>query len=259
MITRDSAMAALNAENVARAISWAFESACEQALEDFAQGTGYTALSAGVGRYDLLADRLDRVFSCGDYEVPEGMESNGLDVLYEGLTERARRTMPVIPAGTVVRANLRGSNGWSLRGFRFVTHSFQLGGIERIDWTQASKTLQAVARQAPSDLEQMTLLDGILDAEQRDILAAQDALPTVTLPTLVLVHALDRDTGERDLALGHSRYNEDLFRAWHWQENLLGRPDPEEYSRSVPDSPTPSIDVPDVAVRLRKRAAEAAE
>lgn len=259
MITRKGALEALNADDVSRGVAWAFNSACEQALEDFARGTGYTALSAGVGRYDLLADRLDRVFSCGDFEVAEGMESVGLDILLEGLTERARQTMPVVRAGTVVRSNLRGSNGWSLKGFRFITHSFQRGEVARIDWTQASKTLQAVARQAPASGQPMTLLDVMLNIEQRNDLASQDALPAVTLPTLVLVHALDRDTSERELAIGHSRYNEDLGGPWHWHEDLLSGPEPDQSARSVPNAPVTSNDEPDVTVRLRnKDAAESA-
>lgn len=256
VISRDAALAALYANDISRGIVWAYESTCEQALEDFARGTGYTALSAGVGRYDLLADRLDRVFSCGDYEVAAGMEAVGLDVLYEGLTERARTTMPVIKAGTVVRSNLRGSNGWSVAGFRFITHSFPLGELARIDWTQASKTLQAVSRQEPAGSPiPRNLLDMMLDEDQREDLAAQDALPFVGVPTLVLVHSLDRDTAEREIAIGQSRYNDDLGGSWHWREPLSGGPAPEKGARPAPEAPSPAHDEPDVTVRLRPSAA----
>jgi hypothetical protein len=251
MITQDAALDALEADHVARGITWAFQSACDQALEDFARGTGYTALSAGVGRYDLLADRLDRVFSCGGYKVPEGMESVGLDVLYEGLSQQARLTMPIIKAGTVIRSNLRGSNGWRIRGFRFITHSYPLGEVTRIDWAQSSRTLQSVSRQAPSTFVPTTLLDLLLDEEQRDDLAAQDAVPGVDMPTLVLVHALDRDTSDRELAIGHSRYNDGALGPWHWRNNLLRPLEPEQNSRSVSDIVRPSNDAPDVAVKLR--------
>jgi hypothetical protein len=258
-MTRKRALKILLANNVARGIAWAFNSACDQALEDFTRGTGYGALTAGVGRYELIADRLDRVFSCGDYEVAEGMESVGLDVLYDGLTERARLTMPVIPAGTVVRSNFRGSNGWSVGGFRFITHSFSPGGLGRIDWTQASKTLQAVSRQAPDDTELLTLLDVMLSIEQRNDLAAQDDLPAVVMPTVVLMHALDRDTAERELAIGHSRYNDDVGGPWHWHEDLLSRPGPGQRPRVVPDAPAPTQQEPDVTVRLRKKDAAEGE
>jgi hypothetical protein len=251
MITQESAIDALEADDVARGITWAFQSACDQALEDFARGTGYTALSAGVGRYDLLADRLDRVFSCGDYEVPEGMESVGLDVLYEGLPQQVRLTMPIIKAGTVIRSNLRGSNGWRVSGFRFITHSYPLGEAAQIDWAQSSKTLQSVSRQPPSTFVPITLLDLLLDQEQREDLAAQDAVPAVEMSTLVLVHALDRNTSDRELAIGHSRYNEGSVGPWHWREDLLRAPEPELNSRSVSSVVKPSIDAPDVTVRLR--------
>lgn len=255
VITRDAALEALYADDIAHGIAWAFQSACDQAFEDFARGTGYTALSAGVGRYDLLADRLDRVFSTGDFEVAEGMESVGLDVLYDGLTEQARLTMPVIKAGSVVRSNLHGSNGWAVQGFRFITHSYRLGDIASIDWMHSSKTLQAVSRQSPATFVPMTLLDELLDEEQRQDFAAQDALPTVGMPTLVLVHALDRDTSERELAIGHSRYNEESPAPWHWHEDLLGGPAPDRSPRTVPDAPAASLDAPDVSVRLRQSGA----
>lgn len=255
VITREAALKVLHTNDINRGIAWAFQSACDQAFGDFARGTGYTALSAGVGRYDLLADRLDRVFSCGDFEVAEGMESIGLDVLYDGLTDQARLTMPVIKAGTLVRSNLNGSNGWALRGFRFITHSYRWGEVASIDWMHSSKTLQAVSRQSPAAFVPMTLLDEILDEAQRDDLANQDALPTVSMPTLVLVHALDRDTSQRELAIGHSRYNEDAGGPWHWREDLLGGPAPKQSSRSVPNVPAPSQDAPDVSVRLRRSGA----
>jgi len=251
MITQEAALDALKTDDIARGISWAFQSACDQALEDFARGTGYTALSAGVGRYDLLADRLDRVFSCGDYEVAEGMEFAGLDVLYEGLSPQARLTMPIVKAGRMIRSNLRGSNGWRVGGFRFITHSYPLGEVAQIDWTQSSKTLQSVSRQAPSAFVPLTLLDLILNQEQREDLAAQDAVPAVDMPTLVLVHALDRNTSDRELAIGHSRYNDDALEPWHWCESLLSPLEPELNSRSIPRVVKPPIDAPDVAVKLR--------
>lgn len=253
VITRQRALDVLQANDVARGIAWAFNAACEQALDDLTRGNGYGPLTAGVGRYELIADRLDRVFSCGEYEVAEGMESVGLDVLYEGLSERARLSMPVIPAGTVTRSNFRGSNGWTVGGFRFITHSFSRGQIARIDWTKASPTLQAVARQGPDETELLTLLDVILDIEQRNDLASQDDLPTVPVPTLVLVHALDRETAERELAIGHARYNDDLGGPWHWHEDLLSGPEPDQAGRVVPDAPAPTQQEPDVTVRLRKK------
>lgn len=251
MISRQRALEILTANDVARGIAWAFNSACDQALEDFTRGTGYGALTAGVGRYELIADRLDRVFSCGDYAVADGMESVGLDVLYEGLTERAIQTMPVIPAGSVVRSNFRGSNGWALGGFRFITHSFALGELARINWTQASKTLQAVSRQPADETDLMTLLDVMLNLEQRNDLAAQDDLPSITMPTLVLAHALDRHTAERQLAIGHSRYNDDERDPWNWHEDLLARPEADPRGRMVPEVPSPMEQEPDVVVRLR--------
>lgn len=255
MISRDEALSALGADYVRAGIVWAFESACEQALEDFARGTGYKAPSAGLGRYELIADRLDRVFSCGDFEVPAGLESVGLDVLYEGLSEASIASMPTVKAGLVVRNNLNGSNGWSLAGFRFITHSFTLGELTGIDWTSTRKTLQAVSRQAQAtDSPDLNLLDSLLSPQQRSDLAAQDSLPAVHIPTLVLAHALDRNTSERELAIGQSRYNDDEGHPWHWQEPLLGGPAPERGPRAIPENPTGPISEPDAPVRLRPAA-----
>lgn len=255
MISRDEALQALNTEYIRSGIVWAFKSACEQALEDFARGTGYKAPSAGLGRYELIADRLDRVFSCGDFEVQEGLESVGLDVLYEGLSEVSIASMPTIKAGLVIRNNLNGSNGWSLAGFRFITHSFTLGELTGIDWTSARKTLQAVSRQAPtSDSADRNLLDSLLSPEQRSDLAAQDSRPAVQIPTLVLAHALDRNTSESELAIGQSRYNDDEGRSWHWQEPLLGGPEPELVPRVNQENPTGPVLEPDAPVRLRPAA-----
>ena len=254
---RDEVLALLECDQVSAAIRWAFESACEQALADFARGTGYTALSAGVGRYDLIADRLDRVFSCRDYAVPDGLESAGLDVLYEGLSEKARTTMPRVKPGTVIRSNLNGSNGWSYRGLRFITHSVQLCELNRIDWTQESKTKKAVARQQPASPAIPTLLDSILTPTELADLALQDALPEVGVPTFVLVHALDRDSSDRELVFGHSRYNDDDGAPWNWHESLLGGHKPETTKQPLPNwTPNPSHVAPDVPVRLRQPAAD---
>lgn len=255
MINRSEVLETIRSSDVSVGISWAFGSACEQILEDFTRGAGYGALTAGVGRYEVLADRLDRVFSCGVYEVTPGMEFAGLDVLFEGLSERARATMPVIKAGTVTRSNLNGSNGWRVGGFRFITHSFDPGELAHIDWTSAKKTVKAVSRQSPSASDPVTLLDQILTAADREDLAAQDALPLVDLPTFVLGHSLDLVTSERELIIGHSRYNDDLGNPWHWQESLLDGGGGGTSSRPNPSAIPPHGDEPDVSVRLRPGAA----
>lgn len=81
----------------------------------------------------------------------------------------------------------------------------------------------------------------------------KDDLPAVVMPTFVLVHALDRDSAERELAIGHSRYNDNLGDPWHWHEDLLSRPEPDQRARVVPDVPAPTQQEPDVTVRLRKK------
>ncbi|WP_300267095.1 hypothetical protein [Microbacterium sp.] len=254
-MNRDDVLEALRRTNAIAGLSWAFGVACEQILEDFTRGSGYGALTAGVGRYEVLANRLDRVFSCGDYAVDAGMESAGLDFLFEGLSETARTTMPLMPAGTVTRSNLNGSNGWSLEGFRFITHAFEVGERARLDWTRATPTVQAVSRQMPEAFVPSTLLDQILQAAEREDLAAQDVLPVVGMPTYVLGHALNLATFERELIIGHSRYNDDLGNPWNWTEDLEAGTDGGPVARPKPGAVPPRSDEPDVAVRLRPAAA----
>lgn len=255
VMNRDDVLEALRRTNTVAGLAWAFDVTCEQILEDFTTGSGYGPLTAGVARYEVLADRLDRVFSCGDYEVDPGMESAGLDVLFEGLSERARSTMPVLKAGTVKRSNLNGSNGWSVAAFRFITHAFDVSERSKLDWTRATPTVQAVARQATGTFIPATLLDQMLPAEAREDLAAQDVLPTVDLPTYVLGHALNLGTFERELIIGHSRYNDDYGNPWNWTEDLNSGTDGGSVSRPKPGAIPPRTDEPDVAVRLRPAAA----
>lgn len=257
VISRDEALATLRRTDAAAGVAWAFDSACEQILEDFTGGIGYGPLTAGVARYELVADRLDRVFSCGNYEVEPGMEFEGLDIVFGGLSERAQATMPMVTAGVVTRSNLNGSNGWSVGGFRFITHAFELGQQAGIDWTTATKTVQAVSRQEPfGTFTPVTLLDQILTAEARVDLAAHDALPFVGIPTLVLGHALDLTTSERELLIGHSRYNVDLGNPWHWTQSLLEGTGGGSSWRPHPGVVPPQVAEPDVTVRLRPNVAE---
>ena len=252
VIAREAALATLHQTDVARGIAWAYTSACEQILADFTRSAGYKALSAGVGLYEVLADRLDRVFSCGDYVVAPDKEDAGLDVLYEGLSEYARKTMPVIAPGLVVRKNLNKSNGWAVGGFRFITFTFDLGALQKVDWTTEKPTRKKVAKQAPHSAAKGTLFDLLHESEVAHLGESETVLG-LGMPTLMLGHALSRETGERELVIGHPRYNEDRGQAWWWTESLLDGHDGGAASR--PATPvSPADDEPDAPVRLRKKA-----
>lgn len=254
VITREAALATLHRTDVARGIAWAYAAACEQILADFTRSAGYKALSAGVGRYEVLADRLDRVFSCGDYVVTPGKEDAGLDVLYEGLSEYARKTMPVIPPGVVTRKNLNKSNGWAVGGFRFITFTFDLGTLQKIDWTTEKPTRRKVAKQAPDSAAKGTLFDLLHESEVAHLGESETALG-LGMPTLMLGHALSRETGERELVIGHPRYNEDRGQAWWWTESLLVDDDGSAISRPTVAVP-PADDEPDAPVRLRSKSSQ---
>ena len=255
-MTRDEVTAVLRHRMIADGIVWAFASACEQVADDLAPGTGYSAATAGHGRYDQLGDRLDRVFSCGQYAVPTGSESAGLDLLFEGLTEQARRTMPVIEAGLVVRSDLNGSNGWAVGGFRIITHSMQPGDLLHIDWTKTRPTKKLVAKQPPVGPDEHTLMDELLNADQLAELRSQATGPGLAVPTLVLAHAMSRDAYNRELFIGQARFNEDGGPAWVWFESLLDGPELPEAYRPAPSHPSPTDEAPDVPLRLRAQSAE---
>jgi hypothetical protein len=244
-------MAALHQGQMKTAIAWAFASACEQVFDDLAPSSRYSATTAGSGRYDQFSDRLDRVFSCKTYAVPEGAEFAGLDVLYDGLSDHARRTMPVIAAGTVVRHDLNGSNGWAYGGFRLITHSIQPGELASIDWSKEKPTKRMVAQQDPGQTREANLLEAALTHDELADLRAQAQRPEANLPTFVLAHAMGRETNDRELFIGQSRYNEDHGYPWHWFENLLDGPALGETKRPIPNTPSPADDAPDIALRLR--------
>ena len=56
---------------ILRAILWAYHSASNSTLSEYSADSGYDATWVGMTRFMLFRDRLDRVFSCGQYAVPE--------------------------------------------------------------------------------------------------------------------------------------------------------------------------------------------
>lgn len=239
-------------------IRWAYQSATSRVLADYSEPTGHDSTWVGTTRFVLFRDRLDRVFSCGRYSV--GMDSTvgaSLDLLHAELTSVDVTTMPQLPSGLVVRANLNGSPGWVWQDWRWLLASSAVGKIDRLPWPQKSPTKQQVAQQAEPNPVQASLFDGDLVGEEIAGLLALRETQKLDLETLVLAHAQDADHDERELVLGRPQMNFGGGSAWHWREDLFTTRTSEggrrnAYSPSLTDPGT----VADAQVRLRREPKE---
>jgi len=246
-------IAELTAAGVLSGIRWAYESATRRSLETYSEADGHDLAWLGNTRFTLFRDRLDRVFACQRYATTATGGALDLDLLHAELSERDLATMPRLAPGLVCRADLRGSAGWVYRGRRFLTAAAEFGRLDALPWLEKSVTKQIVAMQRSPDHRQPSLFealppeDGALDPA---LLAADRELK---LPTFVVAHTLDADTGEIELTFGRSRLNLHGGSAWYWREDLLDLPLPAARRTEAPvwaaiDDPS---GVPDAPVRLR--------
>lgn len=235
------------------AIRWAFASACARTLADYVPAAGYNTTLLGSMQHHLFRDRLDRVFATGAYSISlDAGDDAGLDVVRDQLTPRDIGTMPKFASGQVVRDNLNGSPGWSYRGNRFLLQSAPIDKIETLPWSQKRPTKQRVAKQPDPepDLGLLAALPGAQDL--RDALEALRAHHgSLDMPTFVVAHALDGETGRRQLMIGRPQFTAGDAGTWRWLENLLTTPPPRSTRASDPVMPSGPDVVPDAPVRLR--------
>ena len=173
--------------------------------------------------------------------------------------------------GLVIRRDLRGSAGWAYRRHWFLIASAEFGRIDTLPWLEKSVTKQLVAAQPGPDHRQPSLFEDLLtDGVIPDDLVPEGAplgawLPAridplllaadrqLKLPSFIVAHTLDADTGEIELAFGRPWLNLRGGSAWHWREDLLTVPLPAVRRTEVPAAA--AIDklsaVPDAQVRLR--------
>jgi hypothetical protein len=251
-------MMALGEAGVLGGIRWAYVSATDRVAEDYSEAAGHDATWAGMTRFTLLRDRLDRVFACGKYALASGGDNSvSQDLLHAELTERDIATMPHLDPDLVERADLNGSPGWAWQEWRWLLASCAYGKIEQLPWPQKSPTKQQVARQPNPEPPQPTLFEGLADGEIAglELLGTHDA--QLDHRTLVVAHAQDIDHDEREAVVGRPRLNAGGGQAWHWHHNLLAEP-PSRGGRRRGDAPSsPSTDsVPDAPVRLRRQPKE---
>ena len=271
MAEQQDVIAELTAAGVLAGIRWAYESATRRSLETYCEADGHDPAWLGHTRFTLFRDRLDRVFCCARYAVPAADGHLDRDVLYAELSERDLATMPHLAPGLVLRRDVRGSAGWSWRQHWFLIASAEFGRIDTLPWLEKSVTKQLVAAQPDPDHRQPSLFEDLLTdgVLPNDLLpeegAEGTALPPrldplllaadrrLKLPTFIVAHSLDADTGEIELTFGRPCLNLRGGSAWYWRENLLDVPLPSVRRTELhPAAATDKLSaVPDAQVRLR--------
>jgi len=260
MSERERILGVLGQTGVLAGIRWAYESAARRTREDYDEATGHNATWVGINRWNLLCDRLDRVFSCGRYATRDNSSGTvGLDVLYATLTDEERATFPHIPPGTVVRDDLAGSPGWSNGDVRWLLASADFGGVDQIRWSRRSRVKQRTAKQSDPDNDQLSILDVLMDDPGAAKLpVALEHASEFDITTLVVTHTHNIDTNDSELYLGLPSM-ETQGKAWAWKENLLAVPPADGGRQNLPATdPDSPANVPDAPVRLRTPAEQAA-
>jgi hypothetical protein len=271
MSEQQQVIAELTAAGVLAGIRWAYESATRRSLESYCEADGHDPAWLGLTRFTLFRDRLDRVFACVRYVVPTADGELDLDLLQAELSERDLASMPRLTPGLVIRRDLRGSAGWSYRRHWFLIASAEFGRIDTLPWLEKSVTKQLVAAQPGPDHRQPSLFEDLLS----DGVVPGDLVPggaplgaslppridplllaadrQLKLPSFIVAHTLDADTGEIELTFGRPALNLRGGSAWRWRENVLDVPLPAVRRSEI--HPAAEIDklsvVPDAQVRLR--------
>lgn len=261
MTEQQDVIDALQAASVLDAVRWAFDSACNQTIADYAPLHGHDTQWVGNTRYKVLQNRLDRVFAQREFAPPAGSgQEVSRDLLYAGLPQAEIDTMPLLPVGTAYRDDFNQSPGWTSLGYRILIASFTAGRIDEIQWTQKSTTKKRVAQQPnPDPAQEMLFEETDLDPETFALLMREDL--KLDRETFVLAHALDADSNARELYLGRPALNVGGGAAWHWRHALVtpvrgddgglgAESGPTEPLRPGPDATS----VEDANVKLRKAA-----
>ena len=262
MSEQDDALDQLRATRVLDGLRWAHRAAYRQVMDSYDPETGHTQAWVGMSAYVILQDRLDRVFSCARYAVDTEDPDAGRDLLLAGILQHEFDTMPVIPPGTVVRADLNGSPGWQCGPWRWLLTGARFGRIDNIPWPQKRSTKQRVAQQpSPEELTLFSLPEAD-SGRPDDALDELIRLAQESTKILILAHSVDRHTGSTELFLGRPRFNEGGGYAWHWKVNLRSLPPSPPWTGRVPGPAQPcdpgTGPVADAPVRLRPASTEGA-
>ncbi|MBE1607062.1 hypothetical protein [Actinopolymorpha pittospori] len=241
MDERGQAIDDLEGHGVLEGFRWAWDSASAQTVRTFDPATGHDQGWLGYNAFKVLTDRLDRVFSCGRFEMKaDAFSTERGRLLREGLMPGEFEGMPRLAPGIVVREDLSRSFGWRCGVWRVLLQSFGSVGIDGILWSQKSPTKQRVAAEASPDQPQLSLWepDAGPMAEVDD--ASSDTSLGVSVRTLFVAHGIDASTGDSALYLGRARCNRNGDSPWVWRVRLDHEGDDDR-----PDEPrTQRLDVP---------------
>ncbi|MFG1668064.1 hypothetical protein [Streptomyces sp. Y7] len=259
MTEQEEVVSDLSKAGVLAGISWAVASAYAETMRDYDPRRGYGPGYVGYTAHGLICDRMDRVFSCGDFHLPAGLPSDaGMDTVREGLHPDDFDRMPRLNPHLVSYAPLNNSPGWQFGSRRWLLQSFHFGQSRKIRWATKSETKRRVASHPDPDPEPeydlfaagVLMLDGF-----EPFPPAMDPDDEETSNTFVVGHSIHEEFKERELVFG--RPNLITHQSWHWKHNLMTLPpepgggmpvgrDPQPYT------PNPNEVVSDAPVRLRK-------
>ncbi|MFD4538705.1 hypothetical protein [Streptomyces bauhiniae] len=249
----------LSESGVLSGIAWAVASAYADTMRGYDARRGYKPGTIGYVAHGLICDRMDRVFSCGDYRLPQGMPAGaGLDAVREGLHPEDVDAMPPLGPELVSSSPLNNSPGWQFGSYRWLLQSFEFGAVRKIPWARKSATKKRVASQPDPDPGQEDLFSAMGQPLQgfaplRIVLAEDDDDDGVD--TFVLAHSIHEELKERELFFG--RPNLVRGQSWHWRHDLMAHPPASGGGMPIgrgpqPYTPNPNEVVSDAPVRLRK-------
>jgi hypothetical protein len=257
MSEQEDAVADLSGAGVLAGIYWAGAAAYRQTMQDYNPRIGHKPGWVGYTAHQLLCDRMDRVFSCGDFQLPAGLPAEaGMDAVREGLHEEDFAAMPRIEPGLVSYSSLNSPPGWRFGSWRWLLQSFQFGESRKIRWATKSDTKRRVASYPDPDQTDLFTSVGLsLDGFESEPVVISETDDEDGAITLVLAHSVHRELRERELFMG--RPNLASHQAWHWKHNLMTHP-PERggglriHDGPQPYTPNPNEVVSDAPVRLRQ-------
>lgn len=248
-------IADLSTSRVLSGITWAVNSAYAETMRDWDPRRGYGPGWIGYTAHGLIGDRMDRVFSCGDFHLPAGLPADaGMEAVQDGMHPDDFLGMPRLAPGLVTYSPLNNSPGWQYGSRRWLLQSFQFGRHRKIAWAAKSATKRRVA--SHPDPDQIAAFD--ITAFGSDTFTHDPVCvaPVVEdgVDTFVVAHSIHKELKERELFFGRPRI--DRHQAWHWYQNLMKLPpesgggvrpgyDPQPYT------PNPNEVVSDAPVRLR--------
>lgn len=260
MTEQEQVVSDLSKPGVLAGVYWAVASAYADTMRGYDPRRGYKPGTIGYVAHGLICDRMDRVFSCGDYRLPPGLPAGvGMEAVREGLHPDDVDSMPRLDPDLVSYSPLNNSPGWQFGSRRWLLQSFEFGAARKIPWARKSQTKQRVASRpdpepAQEDLFSALGMPSLVHAPAPVALDA-DEDEDEGVDTFVLAHSIHEELRERELFFG--RPNLVRRQSWHWRHDLMAHPpepgggvpvghDPQPYT------PNPNEVVSDAPVRLRK-------